>query len=115
MKGHEQVIALRRRGRMPPTVTLWADGSGTLARGWDRYGCHAQVDIEPADKPERLDLRFVVGVPLVWVRGDDAERVRRVAAAAVAAKAVRVIGVAYDERGKVAAMTDTDEVMTWPS
>jgi hypothetical protein len=75
----------------------------------------AAVVIEPADRPEMLDLRFLVGL-LVKVDGLDAERVERVTQACIEAKASRVIAstVSMNCHGvRITGITDTDGELAW--
>lgn len=124
MKGHEPIIAMRQRGRVPAAVRLHlcADLPASLWRDWPTFTTTAQVHIADADNLRRLDLRFVVGL-LVWVDGDDAARVVAVEAAVKAAGAARVLAAvfgpvdgmpAHPMNLEVKAMRDTrEEGFSW--
>ena len=93
MRGHLPIIAMRRRGAAPSTVTLSDTRMDAWCwRDWPEFMPHAQVQVEPADAPRRLDLRFVVGMT-VFVDGYNANRVNALADAAERAGADRVIRV----------------------
>jgi hypothetical protein len=119
VKGQATVIAMRMQRVMPPSVTL-SDFRlpAHLLRFWPTATAHAQVEVEPDDRPATLDLRWLVGIPLVWVEAFDADRLAGLCAAATAAGAKRVIGV-HLQPGRpelqVAAMTDTEGAATWPN
>lgn len=104
---------------MPPSVTL-SDFRlpAHLLRFWPTATVHAQVEVEPNDRPATLDLRWLVCIPLVWVEAFDGERLASLCAAATAAGAQRVIGV-HLQPGRhepdVVAMTDTEGAATWPN
>jgi hypothetical protein len=110
---------MRMQRVMPPSVTL-SDFRlpAHLLRFWPTATAHAQVEVEPDDRPATLDLRWLVGIPLVWVEAFDADRLAGLCAAATAAGAKRVIGV-HLQPGRpelqVAAMTDTEGAATWPN
>lgn len=120
MKGHEPLIAMRREGRTVGAVWFAFDGESwrywpaMLSVKWRRYPeapSNAEVLIEPADTPARLDLRFVVGLRC-WVQGDDAQRVRALHQACQQAGASRVLSAIFarDARGnpKTVEMLDTE-------
>jgi hypothetical protein len=93
MRGHSALIAMRLRRRIPAFVTLDTDAATGPADCDDWHlvnPMYASVWIEPNDPIERLDLRFVVGLPVI-VSGTDPERVERVGHAAQLAQAKRVI------------------------
>jgi len=119
VRGHATVIAMRMQRVMPPSVTL-SDFRlpAHLLRFWPTATVHAQVEVEPNDRPATLDLRWLVCIPLVWVEAFDGERLASLCAAATAAGAQRVIGV-HLQPGRhepdVVAMTDTEGAATWPN
>lgn len=90
MRGHEAIIRCRMARCVPRRpVTLHAiEGSHWPAPG---PGDEGYVQVLPTDRPERADLRFVVGLPVI-VHGTDRARVEALCAAAVAAKARGVLG-----------------------
>lgn len=99
MKGHEQLLAMRRAGRIPGVVFFDLDPCGLESWGdWIEQSPHrASVQIEPADK--RPDLRFAIGLTCC-VSGEDAARVRSVRDALIGAKAKRVIASIFEVRGE---------------
>lgn len=86
MRGHEQVAALRRKGRKPDAV--FVDVSAPEASHIDYDG--SRVDLTTEETLARQDWRWAIGL-VVFVHGLDAERVRAVAASLSEAKAKRVI------------------------
>lgn len=117
MRGHEGLIEMRRRGVVPAIVFLntEADSFGET-RDWHIHNpATATVLIESKDRPETLDLRFLVGL-LVKVDGSDQRLVERVTKACIAAKAARVIASVTtfaDDRCVINGMTDTEGVFAW--
>ena len=97
MKGHDALIALRKRGFKPAGV--WICHAQDPSRGWaswSRYAGHdryPEVEILPTEVPELLDLRFVVGL-VAHVSGMKLyAKAKRLHEALVEAKAKRVITV----------------------
>lgn len=92
MRGHEPVIAMRRRRQAPMAVRLHVGGDlpEALWRDWPTFTGTAQVHIPDSDNLERLDLRFVVGL-LVWVDAHDEARMLAVEDAVKRAGACRVL------------------------
>mgnify|MGYP003586055360 CR=1 FL=1 len=99
MKGHDAIVALRR-DRLKPAAVFVSDQPG------------AHIEIQPADIPETLDLRFLVGL-LVHVSVDDTPKGHRISQACAAASA-RCI-TAYHRPGERFAhlITDTQENKEW--
>ena len=93
MRGHEALLTLRRNGQRPAHVTLQAHDGRPYA-WWltAELMPFPTVQIEPGDTPELLDLRFVVGLPVI-VDCDDAQRLERLADAVHAAGALKVYPV----------------------
>lgn len=98
MRGHEPLLALRRRGFRPDAVWLWDYpqpkplSDGTRMDWWAfRDIGSAEVTIEPTDHPARADLRFVVGLQ-VHVMLPDPDRMRAFVKACKDAGAARVFG-----------------------
>ena len=117
MRGHDQLIAMRRRGMVPAIVFVSCDPDRLGQAGdWSAHTPEmAVVDIEPADRPETLDLRFLVGL-LVKVDGLDAGRVESVTQACIAAKAARVIASTVAPNGcgvRITGITDTEGTLAW--
>ena len=95
MRGHEALIAMRRRGMVPAMVFLH-DEFPFDCRDWQERPesiAHAVIHFEPDDRPARADLRFVVGL-MVLVSFHDAARMRATVLACEAAGAKRVVGTA---------------------
>jgi hypothetical protein len=102
MTGQDSILAMRRRGKAPAFV--WVSDRRTA------FLSGLTVRLDPADIPEALDLRFLVGLTAL-VDGGDPERVDRIAKAC-AAVAKRVI--ANTTAGfHTVRITDTEGVMTW--
>lgn len=93
MRGHEQLIAVRRRGVKPAAVHVWCGSDETgWSSGWlERGSSVAWIEVGDGDSLAGLDLRCVVGLPVV-VQGDSERRVRGVCEAAAECGAKRVIG-----------------------
>jgi hypothetical protein len=91
MIGHEPLIGIRRRGKVPRLVWLSLDDDPCQqARDWPAWGPHAVVSIQPHDSIALLDLRFLVSLNCI-VNGDDSRRVYALHEACLAAGAKRVI------------------------
>lgn len=83
MKGHEALLEMRRKGKLPSRAIWVVDGDleidQILSRTWMRFpnsatGLHEpHVVLDMVDTPESLDLRFCVGleVHLTALRGKD--------------------------------------------
>jgi len=100
MRGHEELLAMRRRGMKPWLVDVDLEPNGCA--DWPQWSLTPMVQIAPTDSIRRLDLRFLVGLPVI-VSGLDAERVRTAFEACKAAGAARVLAFAQsvDEWGEV--------------
>lgn len=95
MRGHLALLAMRRSGKRPAFITF-TDSS--MPFRWDQRPeslPYPDVEIEADDSPELIDIRFVVGLPVVVSIGDE-QRMRRVVLAAERAGASRVYGCAAD-------------------
>jgi hypothetical protein len=91
MRGHQDLIALRRKGVKPPLVWLSCGRSDGLRRHREETGALGEhIEIDEGDIIERLDLRCLVGLA-VDVSGDDRGRVLALAKACEEAGASRVI------------------------
>lgn len=91
MRGHEPLVAMRLRGRRPSLA--WFDVGVMPHRDWADWPTwtdSARIEVPPADVIRRLDLRFVVGMP-VAITGMDDDRVRELFDAARKAGAARVL------------------------
>lgn len=111
MRGHDLLIAMRRRGVRPPFVRFELDAQPAWVRDsadWPEWSIAAMVDVAPDDAIARLDLRCAVGMPAVVTGGSD-ERAAQLFAALLAAGATRVIALT-DARS-----VDSLETPTWPA
>ena len=101
MRGHEQLIDVRRRRYVPKTVQIWA-GTDALKgwADWNGNSAHAEVEIQDSEPLSSLDLRFCVGL-VVFVTGTDPFRVAAIHAGCLAAGAARVLSAAvyFDKPG----------------
>jgi|JI10StandDraft_1071094.scaffolds.fasta_scaffold703870_2 hypothetical protein len=90
MRGHESIIAMRRKGLTPRTVFIDAfnDIATSLPDWYD-------VEILPSDLLSSLDLRFVVGL-MVVVTGHDQRRVDVIAAMCIESGASRVVATVIE-------------------
>lgn len=96
MRGHEALVAMRRNGQRPAHVTLLAsDGPADSWALVPELRAFPVVTIPSRDVPELLDLRFVVGLPVIVDGGENVDRMRRLVLAAEEAGAARVYGCAY--------------------
>lgn len=100
MKGHEGVIAMRRRGVRPAVVWVYVGPDFGPRRDAEKWGDLA-VSIPATDAVSRLDLRWAVGL-LCMVHGAS---VAAVCTALKRAGAARVIGMSD------AGITDTEGVL----
>ncbi len=70
-------------------------------RDWPEDSAHAEVEIDRTDAPDRLDLRYLVGLT-VMVYGYSAGRVNALGDAAERAGAVRVLRIVLKVKRKQA-------------
>lgn len=106
MRGHEDILKLRRKGFRPAYV--WLQDTGLAPTD------HA-VTLDKSDIPEALDLRFLVGTT-VLVEASERERFSRILAACAESKPNRIIGTLFqatDGFDEVIETTDTEGVLTW--
>ena len=110
MRGHEPIIAMRRRGLKPRTVFL--DAFEDLSKSWRLWPTvdpsAPQVEVLPTEPLSGLDLRFLVGLRVV-ITGHCRRRVEALRALCVEAQAARVLAVVC-EPGSVDAVCLTSEV-----
>lgn len=101
MRGHDSIIAMRRRRVSPTCVWFTVADACDVWRDWPSWTAHGQVWVEPGDSVPLLDLRFVVGLEC-WVDGTDERRVLQLHEACVQAKASRVLTAiqGQDHRGR---------------
>lgn len=108
---------MRQAGFVPPSVTFSTDAvQADITRHWPEFTAHAQVEIEPADPIGRLDLRFLVGLPLVFIDGTDAARVEALYRGCVEAGARRVIASTMSSQPwgmKTETVSDNQGTATW--
>lgn len=94
MRGHEPIIAMRRRGLKPRTVFL--DAFEDLSKSWRLWPtvdpAAPQVEVLPDEPLSSIDLRFVVGLRVV-ITGHCRRRVEALRALCVEAQAARVVAV----------------------
>lgn len=102
MRGHESLLKIRRNGMRPAHVTLHAHG-GKAYPWWATRELlpFPEVQIEPDDVPELLDLRFLVGLPVVVDAGTEPHRLARLARLVAAAEAAGALRVYTVEGGAV--------------
>ena len=119
MRGHQPLIAMRRNGNRPVSVTISTDG-GDAMKSWRiwpwQWPGQACIQIDLNETVSLLDLRCVVGLP-VSVVGCDLARVDEVAAACRKHDAGRVIAV-HLKAGpeyRVTSINDTAGIATWPA
>ena len=124
MRGHEKIIAMRKRGKRPTVVFIDCDPDNSPLPAWRDWNEVSpglpSVQIDPDDVPHRLDLRFVIGM-IAIVSGSDPMRVRAVEFAAREHGAERVIGseVVPDDHANCGFVTtevrDSKGCATWPN
>ncbi len=116
MRGHEPLVAMRRRDSKPSDFVEVLMRPYPLRGDWaTREFRKGRVFVDPFDAVDRLDLRFLVGCD-VMVDGEDPDRVRRLYAALQRHKARRVIancGRVVDGVGRLDFVLDTEELLTW--
>lgn len=77
MRGQEKIIAMRLSGKAPNMVFLNDYPTHREELDWFENGLAATVQTSPQDAPERLDLRFLVGLK-VSVSSDDENRAKAI-------------------------------------
>jgi len=120
MRGHEALIAMRLKRRVPALVWISTDPDRLKAwRDWQHVSPHrAEVQIDEADPLNRLDLRFVIGLT-VQVQGQRRERVEALRRACIEFGAQRVITSLSEQVGErlvrleLIEITDTEGQLTW--
>lgn len=114
MRGHEPILDMRRRGQKPALVfldTIPDRSPSQLWREWPEVQpAIPTVWVQDDDAVHLLDLRFLVGLPVV-ITGTDAARVDALQAAALEAGAVRVVSnvVAFNPDAEILSITDTKQ------
>lgn len=93
MKGHDNIIAMRRAGQRPALVFI---NDYPCAVDWLDRMDHATVDVS-GDQPEWLDLRFLVGLR-VSITGSTEKRAKRLMEACKRAGCVTVAAGAPEFR-----------------
>jgi hypothetical protein len=94
MRGHEQIIAMRKAGKRPGIVFLNDQPSLPGELDWAQFGEHATVEVY-GDTPEALDLRYLIGLT-VSITGSSVERAKRFMEACKAAGA-ETVAAGYSE------------------
>ena len=124
MRCHEPLLAMRRRGLRPDLVLLTDVQELPGWRWWEVAETQhkPEVYIEPADVPELLDLRFVVGMAVLidLMANPDPLRLKRLVLACEAAGSSKVLGYAHGPRNPhtercpcIAEMLTVGEDQTW--
>ena len=115
MKGHEAIIAMRKRRQTPAIVWVGDKGDENWMRYTDASAC---VVIADSERLEQLDLRWAVGLDLRMGIADG--RAQAAFDAFCKVKPKRVICVAFNQTTKngrpdfeAVETMDTDGVMTW--
>ena len=90
MTGQQPLIAMRQKGKRPALVSFW-DAPGFDWTERPESWAYPDVVIAPEDTPERLDLRFVVGLA-VQINVEDESRMKRLVLACESAGAAKVFG-----------------------
>lgn len=115
MRGHEPIIAMRKRGVKPATVFI--DTFEDPAKSWRLWPTVdqslPQVEVLDADMLSGLDFRFLVGLRVV-VTGHDARRVKAICSACMDAGAARVVTAAIND-GRAAVFDSADHLTTKPT
>jgi hypothetical protein len=124
MRGHEALLTLRRNGHRPALVHVHTDEPQPAVMRFIREAGQGGelIEIDPKDPIHRLDLRCLIGCPVI-VGGSDVERVKAVASACNAAGALCVIAVHHRITGsgdnvecEVLRMSgQPEEVEAWPA
>ncbi len=98
MRGHENIIAMRKGGNKPAGAVWVCDYPVQPSLLQWRYAddCKNPNVCTAGDHAADLDMRFVVGLP-VFVHGDDAARVRAIAAQCRKVGADRVVASTPDK------------------
>jgi len=99
MKGHENLVQMRLNGKKPKALWVYLQAQPKSNYHWDTFtgGLDMpEVFIDPSDNVRTLDLRFVIGLT-VHVVGGNEERVRAVVRALNDAKAKAIYAVAGDQ------------------
>jgi hypothetical protein len=100
MLGAEKITKMRQSGYKPASVCIElsmprVDWSRLLPSMSDNR-MHVHIDADEARSPELLDLRFLNGIALVMVSGNNDESTENVARACIAAGAKVVNAIFYD-------------------
>lgn len=100
MRGHDPLIAMRRKHRVKPGLAFvdLVDRHSPVAADWQEHFCQAHIEVTDAESIARLDLRCIVGMAVI-VSGFDAGRVSSMHDACVAAGAKHVVSMVMEDRG----------------
>lgn len=119
MRGHEALLSMRMKGKVPRAVAVETDLSGAhnLAKSWPTLGTgFAHIAIDPSESLEGLDLRCMASLR-VHIHGEDEKRVAAVFEAITAAGASRVLASVFRRKGEefeTVRMFDSESVLVWP-
>lgn len=113
MTGQQHVIDMRLDGYKPVGVFVWVDSRprGDWSDNPHQYEEFPMVFIEPGERIENLDFRWVIGLP-VNIAADSVPRLAEVTHAIRAQKAKRVICALFDQKG-IASMTNMETGKQW--
>ena len=108
MRGHEALIAMRKRRIRPSIVFVSAcsDPSGQWRDWHELYPDQAHVEVADDETISGLDFRFAVGM-LAVVDGHDPDRVARIARAIQEAGARRVVAAVVAHDGSSVTVTNS--------
>lgn len=95
MRGHQALIALRRRG-LRPWAAFVSDGADRLGawRDWQDDLSAAHFEVQADDNPLTLDLRCLTGM-LVFIDSEDRRRLLALHRACIDAGAKRVMSALF--------------------
>ena len=93
MNGHQAIIQMRIAGKRPAVVFL---NDFPCQTDWAEHGDHATVEIAATDRPEALDLRYLIGTT-VSICGTTVERTKSLVAASVDAGARVVLACSLSQ------------------
>jgi hypothetical protein len=104
MTGHDAILSMRREGRKPAYV--WITDHEQVAPHF------LTVRIQPADVPEQMDLRFLIGLTAL-IEGSDPVRAERLAT--VCRQVAKRVITTVSHGRTVDSITDTEGTMQWPN
>jgi hypothetical protein len=116
VKGHQHIVEMRLERHRPELVRITVDEEPPPAweenpQAFERF---PQVFISPGEQLHRLDLRWVVGLPVIVACSGPLMRMVEAHAAVMRAKPEFVISTLYDARSRaVTYLTDSRNRYTW--